>query len=106
MSFESTSLEITGWDQLWSYVQQFNGNNHHQIKICLIDEEGEEIRIESEEEFQSNVQVEHHRCSLFQSIDEISLLVREKSRNDVIEISHLFEQSVQIRRNFPFGSIE
>ena len=76
-----TPLEITDWNALVDYVSSsfvtiqessslplsqtkyLNRAGNQTIKICVIDEENEEIRIDNKEEFNTNVEVD-----LFESL--------------------------------------
>ncbi|UJR14109.1 hypothetical protein I4U23_001105 [Adineta vaga] len=48
-------VEVTDWNGLVQYVQHLCRNTDKKFKICMIDEEQEEIRIENKDEFDMNV---------------------------------------------------
>lgn len=55
MTTKNTPIEVLNWDELVRYTQFLSSNGNKKYKICLMDEEQEEIRIENKDEFESNV---------------------------------------------------
>ncbi|CAF2555925.1 unnamed protein product [Rotaria sp. Silwood2] len=52
---ERPPVEVTDWNELIQYVQYLCRNTDKKFKICMVDEEQEEIRIENKDEFDTNV---------------------------------------------------
>jgi hypothetical protein len=50
-------IEVDDWNSLYKYVQLLCQGSEKKMKICMIDEEQEEIRLQNKEDFDLNVKV-------------------------------------------------
>ncbi|CAF1331847.1 unnamed protein product [Adineta steineri] len=67
---KQNSVEVTDWNGLVRYAEFLCRNTKKNFKICMIDEEQEQIRIENKDEFDTNVKFarDHGLNSLILSI--------------------------------------
>ncbi|CAF1334234.1 unnamed protein product [Rotaria sp. Silwood1] len=82
---KQSPVEVTDWNELVRYVQFLCRNSDKKFKICMIDEEQEEIRIENKDEFDTNVK--YARDHGFKSLTLIIYIDNERKFDGIYHIS-------------------